>query len=51
MRAVQDVPGDDAYRLEEARAIIKLARKTKPTFKFDIDEFEAWVNIRYNNDN
>lgn len=51
MRAVQDVPGDDAYRLEEARAIIKLARKTKPTFKFDIDEFETWANMRYNNDN
>lgn len=49
MRAVQDIPGDDAYRLEEAGAIIKLARKNKPTFKFDVDKFEEWVNMRYGN--
>lgn len=49
MRAVQDIPGDDAYRLEEAGAIIKLARKNKPTFKFDVYKFEEWVNMRYGN--
>lgn len=50
MRAVQDVPGDDAYRLEEARAIVKLAREKKPPFNFDIEKFDDWANSRYNHE-
>lgn len=50
MRAVQDVPGDDAYRLEEARAIVKLAREKKPPFNFDIEKFDEWANSRYNHE-
>ncbi|MDE6727418.1 MAG: hypothetical protein K2J80_05695 [Oscillospiraceae bacterium] len=48
MAVVQNIPGDDAYRVEEARAIVKLAREKKPPFEFDIDKFEDWANTRYN---
>lgn len=48
-RVVQDVPGDDKYRLEEARAIIEIARKKKHDW-FNIEEFEAWANTMFDHD-
>lgn len=47
-RVVQDIPGDNDYRLAEAHAIIDLARNNKPAW-FNIEEFENWVNMRYAN--
>lgn len=48
-RVVQDVPGDDKYRLEEARAILEIARKKKHDW-FNIEEFEAWANTMFDHD-
>lgn len=48
-RVVQDIPGDDRYRLEEARAIIEEARKKKRDW-FNIEEFEAWANSMFDHD-
>ncbi|MDE6030890.1 MAG: hypothetical protein K2G32_04645, partial [Oscillospiraceae bacterium] len=48
MAVVQDAPGDDEYRLEQARAIVKFARESKAVYKFDIDHFESWAETRYN---
>ena len=45
-RVVQDIPGDNEYRLAEAHAIIDIARKNKPAW-FNIEEFEAWIKLRY----
>lgn len=43
---VAAVPGDDKYRLEEARSIIEAAQKKKYD-GFDIAEFEEWANSSY----
>lgn len=43
---VAAVPGDDKYRLEEARSIIEAAQKKKYDW-FDIAEFEEWANSSY----
>ena len=43
---VAAVPGDDRYRLEEARSIIEAAQKKKYDW-FDIAEFEEWANSSY----
>lgn len=48
-RVVQDVPGDDKYKLEESRAILEIARKKKYSW-FNIEEFETWANANFNND-
>lgn len=48
-RVVQDIPGDDKYKLEESRAILEIARKKKYSW-FNIEEFEAWANANFNND-
>ena len=48
-RVVQDVPGDDKYRLEEAHAIIETARKKKYDW-FNIEEFETWANTVFDHD-
>lgn len=48
-RVVQDIPGDDKYRLEEARAIIEIARRKKYEW-FKIEEFEAWANSMFDHD-
>lgn len=48
-RVVQDIPGDDKYRLEEARAIVEEARKKKRDW-FNIEEFEAWANTMFDHD-
>lgn len=45
-RVIQDMPGDDDYRLEQARAILELAKKKKPSW-FKIDDFEEWIALRY----
>lgn len=45
-RVVQDIPGDDKYKLEEARAIIEIARKKKRD-GFNVEDFEAWANTMY----
>ncbi|MDE6733779.1 MAG: hypothetical protein K2J77_13010 [Oscillospiraceae bacterium] len=37
------LPGDDDFKLAEAREIIELARKGKLKAKFDVDDFSAWV--------
>ena len=48
-RVVQDIPGDDEYKLAEARAIIEIARKKKYEW-FNIEEFEAWANSMFEHD-
>lgn len=48
-RVVQDIPGDDKYRLEEARAIVEEARKKKRDW-FNIEEFEAWAKTMFEHD-
>ncbi len=45
-RVIQDMPGDDDYRIEQARAVLELARKEKPSW-FQIDKFEEWIALRY----
>lgn len=40
---LQSIPGDNAYKLEQARAVVKLAREKKPPFEFNIDTFESWA--------
>ena len=45
-RVVQDIPGDDDYKLAEARAIIEIARKKKREW-FNIEEFEVWANTMF----
>lgn len=45
-RVVQDIPGDDDYKLAEARAIIEIARKKKREW-FNIEEFETWANSMF----
>lgn len=37
------LPGDNEYRLSEAREIIELARKGKVKAQFNIDELSAWA--------
>ena len=39
----KDLPGDDDYKLAEAREIADLARKGKLKAKLDVDEFSLWV--------
>ncbi len=41
------IPGDDEYKLEEARSIIKIARQKKYSW-FEIEKFEAWANATFN---
>lgn len=43
---VAAVPGDDRYRLEEARSIIEAAQEKKYDW-FNIAEFEEWANSSY----
>lgn len=45
---IQDIPGDNEYKLSEAHAIIDLAKKNKPAW-FNIEEFEDWANKHYAN--
>lgn len=37
------LPGDDDFKLAEAREIIELFRKGKLKAKFDVDDFSLWV--------
>ena len=37
------LPGDNEYKLAEAREIIELARKGKLKAKFDVDDFSVWA--------
>ncbi len=39
----ENLPGDDDFKLAEAREIIELFRKGKLKAKFDVDDFSAWV--------
>ena len=40
---INSLPGDKAYKLEEAKEIIRLARAGKLKFKnLNIDNFEQW---------
>lgn len=39
------VPGDNAYKYKEAMEVISLIRSGKIKAKFDVDDFENWVNI------
>ncbi|MBD5130907.1 MAG: hypothetical protein HDT43_13435 [Ruminococcaceae bacterium] len=48
-RVLQDIPGDDKYKLEEARAILEIAKKKKYAW-FNIEEFEAWANSSFAHD-
>ncbi len=44
---LQSIPGDDDYKLGQARAIIEIAQKKKYEW-FEIERFEAWANGMYN---
>lgn len=39
----QSLPGDNAFKLAEAREIIELFRKGKLKAQFNVDEFSAWA--------
>ena len=39
----QMLPGDNDYKLAEAREVVELARKGKLKGKFNIDEFSVWA--------
>ena len=43
---IQDMPGDDDYRIEQARMVLELAQKEKPSW-FDVDKFKEWIALRY----
>ena len=45
-RILQDIPGDNGYKLAEAQAIVQLAKKKKRDW-FNIEEFEAWANSMF----
>ena len=42
------LPGDNDYKLAEAREIVELFRKGKLKAKIDIDEFSAWAEAEFN---
>ncbi len=46
---VQSIPGDNKYKLEEARSIIEIAHRKKYDW-FEIEEFETWANHTFNHD-
>lgn len=44
----QMLPGDNDYKLAEARDIVELFRKGKLKAKVNIDEFSAWAEAEFN---